>query len=354
MPAAPTRAVSAMLLLLLAAIAGQIAAAPIGAEPPEAASAGMEARLEAAITAKLEARMGGEHQAQIAALQAQLAGQAQEMRRENAAMRARIDAVLRHGGALQNRTRAAETELRQQNAALSVEVVEVRGALRRLSNKTSTYVRQISARLDACDAQAASASERRNLQSQGPKTQGDVARIWKVRIDDEGAGTPGSSGKEGGPKGGGKRRGRRMQQDAGQCDGQALDRRTQEFTAACTRPSDDGGWPTSCDAACAAVAVPLWRECRVQLGPTVAAQMKHLVKSCPSEGDAPSPPPPAPGGGVHAVQQLVSVCPIGAEASNCIPECNAERQGDDLLLNYHGNDVKWTCEEGNGARRPST
>ena len=184
MPAAPTRAVSAMLLLLLAAIAGQIAAAPIGAEPPEAASAGMEARLEAAITAKLEARMGGEHQAQIAALQAQLAGQAQEMRRENAAMRARIDAVMRHRGARQNRTRAVETELRQQNAALSVEVVEVRGALRRLSNKTSTDVRQISARLDACDAQAASASERRNLQSQGPKMQGDVARIWKVRIDD--------------------------------------------------------------------------------------------------------------------------------------------------------------------------
>ena len=204
--------------------------------------------------------MGGElaaHQVQIAALQTQFAGQAQEMRRENAAMRARIDAVMRHRGALQNRTRAVETELRQQNAALSVEVVEVRGALHELSNKTGADVRQISARLDACDAQAASPSDRRNLQSQGPKTQGDVARIWKVRIGDEGAGTPGGSGNEGGSKGGGKRRGRRIQQDAGQCDGQALDRRTQEFTAACTRPSDGGGWPTSCDAECAAVAVLL-------------------------------------------------------------------------------------------------
>ena len=349
MPAAPTRAVSAMLLLLLAAIAGQIAAAPIGAEPPEAASAGMEARLEAAITAKLEARMGGEHQAQIAALQAQLAGQAQEMRRENAAMRARIDAVLRHGGALQNRTRAAETELRQQNAALSVEVVEVRGALRRLSNKTSTDVRQISARLDACDAQAASASERRNLQSQGPKTQGDVARIWKVRIDDEGAGTPGGSGKNSEPKGGGKRRSRRMQQ-TGQCDDSTLKSQTEAVNAACS-DGVSAGVPTSCGTNCAAVLMPLWKNCRVELGPT-ADFLKDLVKTCP--GVAAPPSPPGPGGTAHAVNMIMVTCPLGAEASNCIPECNAERQGDDLLLNYHGNDVKWTCEERSGARRPST
>ena len=245
MPAAPTRAVSAMLLLLLAAIAGQIAAAPIGAEPPEAASAGMEARLEAAITAKLEARMGGElavHHAQISALQTQFAGQAQEMWRGNVAMRA-----------LQNKTRAVETELRKQNAALSVEVVEVRGALRRLSNKTSTYARQISARLDACDAQAASASERRNLQSQGPKTQGDVARIWKVRIDDEGAGTPGGSGNEGGSKGGGKRRGRRMQQ-TGQCDDTTLESQTQAVNTACSDGAT-AGVPTSCSPECAAVLI---------------------------------------------------------------------------------------------------
>jgi hypothetical protein len=45
--------------------------------------------------------------------------------------------------------------------------MEVRSALHQLSNKTNTDVRQISARLDECDAQAT--SERRNLQGQGPK-----------------------------------------------------------------------------------------------------------------------------------------------------------------------------------------
>jgi hypothetical protein len=187
------------------------------------------------------------------------------------AMQAQIDELQKDRDALQkvqNKTQVVETELRQQNAALSVEVVdvrsalrhlsievvEVRGALHQLSNKTSTDVRQITSRLDKCDAHFAQAtSDRRNLQSQGPAAQGEVARIWKVRLG-EGAGTPGGSGKQGGSKGrGGKRRNRRMQQ-TGQCDDTTLQSQTQAVNTACSDGAT-AGVPTSCSPECAAVLI---------------------------------------------------------------------------------------------------
>jgi hypothetical protein len=172
------------------------------------------------------------------------------------AMQAQIDELQKDRDALQkvqNKTQVVEAELRQQNAALSVEVVEVRGALHQLSNKTSTDVMQITSRLDKCDAHFAQAtSDRRNLQSQGPAAQGEVARIWKVRLG-EGAGTPGGTGKTGGSKGGGKRRSRRMQQ-TGQCDDSTLQSQTEAVNTVCSDGAT-AGVPTSCSPECAAVLI---------------------------------------------------------------------------------------------------
>lgn len=235
------------------------------------------------------------------------------------------------------------------------------GELRRENSRLRADVEagqaDLSVRLDDCEAASSrrdqsggaesdsgqTTSDRRNLQSQGPKAKGDIARIWRVHLDD-GAGTPG--GRQGGSKGGGKRRGRRMQQ-TGQCDDTTLESQTQAVNTACSDGAT-AGVPTSCSPECAAVLVPLWQNCRVELGPT-ANFLKDLVKTCPSL-EAQSPPTGPGGGATSAVHMMMVTCPVGAETSDCIPQCNAERQGDELLLNMRGNDMKWTCEERSRAR----
>ena len=175
MPAAPTpgaRAVSAV-LLLLAALAGPLAAAPIGAEPPAAASAGMEARLEAAITAKLKARMGGDlaaHQAQIAALQTQLAGQAH-----------RLDALVASDEQQQaqlDRCKPASSAAPPAPGAESV-AAEL-GALRAGQEAAAAGHTAQQAQIDAL---LAGEEARRRLQAAGPASQGDFVRIYRFTVD---------------------------------------------------------------------------------------------------------------------------------------------------------------------------
>ena len=97
------------------------------------------------------------------------------------------------------------------------------------------------------------------------------------------------------------------------------------------------------------VLLPLWQKCRVELGPT-ADFLKDLVKTCPSVG-APPPPTRSPGGATDAVHMMMVTCPVGAETSDCIPQCNAERQGDELLLNMRGGLAEEAYLKGASANR---
>ena len=161
------------MLLLLLALAGQIAAAPISAEPPEAASAGMEARLEAAITAKLEARMGkalGAHQAQIAALQTQLAGQAQ-----------RLDALAASDERQQVQLDRCKPASSAAPPAPGDESVAAQlGALRAGQEAAAAGHAAQQAQIDALRT---GEEARRRLQAAAPASQGDFVRIYRFTVD---------------------------------------------------------------------------------------------------------------------------------------------------------------------------
>jgi hypothetical protein len=164
------------MLLLLAALAGPLAAAPIGAEPPEAASAGMEARLEAAIAAKLEARMGGElaaHQAQIAVLQTKLAGQAH-----------RLDALAASDEQQQaqlDRCKPASSAAPPAPGAESVAA-----ELRALRAGQEAAVAGHAVQQAQIDALLVGEEARRRLQAAGPASQGEFVRIYRFTVDANG------------------------------------------------------------------------------------------------------------------------------------------------------------------------
>ena len=144
----------------------------------------------------------------------------------------------------------------------------------------------------------------RQLQSQGAGSQGDVVRLFHRTISHGHL----SSTVEPGESPGGHRR--ILQQLLG-CDDSTLESQTQAVNSFCSDGAT-AGIPTSCSTECAAVLVPLWQNCRVQLGPT-ADFLKDLVQTCPNVEASPLPT----GGGQGAaslVREFAVVCPAGPSA----------------------------------------
>ena len=144
----------------------------------------------------------------------------------------------------------------------------------------------------------------RQLQSQGAGSQGDVVRLFHRTISHGHL----SSTVEPGESPGGHRR--ILQQLLG-CDDSTLQSQTQAVNSFCSDGAT-GGIATSCSTECAAVLVPLWQNCRVQLGPT-ANFLKDLVQTCPS---VEAPPLPTGGGqgAASLVREFAVVCPAGPSA----------------------------------------
>eukprot|EP01050_Picozoa_sp_SAG11_P001295 SAG11_NODE_55_length_19449_cov_28.630135_4_plen_422_part_00 len=95
-----------------------------------------------------------------------------ELRQENTAVRAKLEQVTKDKEALENKTQVMEAELRrekQDKAALHIEVTELRGALNQFTSQTKKDVRRINARLNQCEADTfAQVVERRQTQEQTP------------------------------------------------------------------------------------------------------------------------------------------------------------------------------------------
>jgi hypothetical protein len=172
---------NALLLLLLAAALGArpVAAALVAMEPSETILAAMEARVEKAITTKLEKRMGAdlaEQQSKIAALETKLEWHAQQLgvlANMDEKQQAQLELC-----APWNSTApppAAQIEL------VAAELTELRTKQeRRFKSKSAGDAAQ-QAQIDALIAH--DEDERRRLQSEGPASQGQFVRIYKVTVD---------------------------------------------------------------------------------------------------------------------------------------------------------------------------
>jgi hypothetical protein len=125
--------------------------------------------------------------------------------------------------------------------------------------------------------------------------------------------------------------GHRRVQDAGTCDD--LPSRSVEVTTECCDEAGEdcsGGYPHTCNAACAAIFLPFWSECRSALG----RQFEPVVALCEAAGAA------AP----SLVEQLSVECMDGSAAADCVPDCSEAYHGFLMLLNIEGDDSKLSCE----------
>jgi hypothetical protein len=177
------------------------------------------------------------------------------------------------------------------------------------------------------EARCGSIHNWRNLQSQGPDSQGEFVRQFQRSLVTMEAAA-----------GGGKRR----QQDVEACDTSQLSRLLSEINAeCCDEPSEDcsGGKIKSCNKGCAAVLLPVWDSCQSDLDGATAQILRMAAQKCPRTGSA---------AGAHAVQQFALTCPAGVTSMDCIPACAMTCYGDELLLSLDGDDTKMSCEMRNG------
>jgi hypothetical protein len=144
----------------------------------------------------------------------------------------------------------------------------------------------------------------RQLQSQTAGSQGDVVHLFKRSLSHGHL----SSTVDPGESPGGHRR---ILQALFGCDDSTLESQTQAVNSFCS-DGDTAGIPTSCSTECAAVLVPLWQNCRVQLGPT-ADFLKDLVQTCPNI-EAPALPTGGGQGAASLVREFAVVCPAGPSA----------------------------------------
>ena len=112
----------------------------------------------------------------------------------------------------------------------------------------------------------------------------------------------------------------------------------------CDEPDEDcsGGYPHTCNAGCAALLLPFWRDCRSALGKD-SRQFEPAVQLCAAAGGN-----TGAAGGSSLAEQLSVQCTDGTAAEDCIPECNVERHGFILLLNLNGDDTNLVCNLAHG------
>ena len=116
----------------------------------------------------------------------------------------------------------------------------------------------------------------------------------------------------------------------------------------CDEPGEDcgGGYPHTCNAGCAALLLPFWRDCRAALGKE-SEQFEPAVQLCAGAGTGAGTGAVAAGG--SSLSEHLSVqCTDGTAVEDCIPECNAERHGFILLLNLNGDDTNLVCNLAHG------
>ncbi len=128
--------------------------------------------------------------------------------------------------------------------------------------------------------------------------------------------------------------------DDGTCNVADLPTHTDAITAeCCDEPSEDctGGYPHSCNAACAAIFLPFWEECRTALGQS-SSHFEPTVALCEAAmHSAPS-----------LAEQLNVECSDGTATSECVPECTESYHGFLMLISIDGDDSKLSCELNRG------
>ena len=119
-----------------------------------------------------------------------------------------------------------------------------------------------------------------------------------------------------------------------QCGVGSLPSRTDAINLeCCDEPSEDcsGGYPRTCNAGCAALFLPFWRNCRDALGKS-SQLFEPAVQVCERASASAAP----------LAARLPLQCTDGT-AEECIPECNAARHGWSLLLSVDGDDAWLSC-----------
>jgi hypothetical protein len=186
-----------------------------------------------------------------------------------------------------------------------------------------TMVKQHTTQLAEC---VNASDSRRNLQSQGPASQGEVVRLFRR---DANVLHPSLHGGGTATGGGGHRR---WLQEAGSCDLSTMKSRVDSINEeCCDEPGEDctGGKLSTCNEDCAAVLVPLWHDCEAELADD-AELVREAVAMCP-------------GGASSAVTKFMVTCPPGEILDHCIPNCDASTSGDVLMLTQNGNDMRLLC-----------
>ena len=143
--------------------------------------------------------------------------------------------------------------------------------------------------------------------------------------------------------------GRRLQADSygtgGKCSATDLASQSEAINReCCDEPAEDcsGGYPHTCNAGCAALLLPFWRDCRGALGKD-SGQFEPAVQLCAAAvGSA------GAAGGSSLAEQLSVQCTDGTAVEECIPECNAARHGFELLATIDGTDTKFSCNLAHG------
>jgi hypothetical protein len=230
-----------------------------------------------------------------------------------------VDTLAARVQSMEARLDAKDAALQAQVEALQAESSAKQAQIESLVARVGEHAKLIEECADASDA-------RRNLQSQGPASQGEVVHCFHRSLSGMNPST------ETGGGGGGHRRW--LQAVAAACDLSQMKARTDAVhNRCCDEPGEDctDGKLHSCNRDCAAVLVPLWQECQAELGDE-AELIRDVVSMCPD-----------PGGG-SAVRLLTAVCPPGEISEDCIPNCDASTNGDVLLLNQNGNDIRLLCE----------
>jgi hypothetical protein len=123
------------------------------------------------------------------------------------------------------------------------------------------------------------------------------------------------------------------------CDAETLKPRTDAVTAeCCDEPGEDcsGGAPRSPNAGCCGVLVPFFQDCAAEMGAGVDS-IRDVGGLCPAGGVGPAPT-------ASAVLLFSAVCPPGVLLETCIPYCDESTNGDVLLLQQAGNDMRLLCE----------
>ena len=123
------------------------------------------------------------------------------------------------------------------------------------------------------------------------------------------------------------------------CDADMLKQMTEAvFEECCDEPGEDcsDGRPHSTNADCCGILVPFYRDCAGAMGAD-ADSVREAVALCPTGPAGPTPTS-------TAVLLFSAKCPPGVVLDSCIPNCDQSTNGDVLLLNQDGSDMRLLCE----------